>query len=364
VTQGGIVSSIEKITLRHLKQPLIRPYRLSYRIFEEFEPYVIEIEDDRGHHGFADGHISPGSSSETRTGGWNFLRQMIQRSLGLNTAVAKSSILAQFEESKVAATALVSAIEVLEDHPILKIHAETQLRLLTPINALDPNGIGKEVEDWLAMGFRTFKIKVGKDVEADLERVAVIQRAVAGRATLRLDANRAYSREQGEQFARSLDPAGIELFEQPCDSDDWDANAAVADVSTVPLMLDEPICTLDDIDRAAGIKGVGFCKLKLKRFGSLERLDEGLKRVKSNGMDAVLGDGLGSEIHGWLEACAARTTISNAGEFNGFLKPKDRLLQPELPFEDGAIRLPKDYRPALDRAAIQRFTVETLVFER
>ena len=358
------MSSIEKITLRHLKQPLIRPYRLSYRTFEEFEPYVIEVEDDRGQLGFADGHISPGSSSETRSGGWNFLRQMIQRSLGLNTAVAKSSILAHFEESKVAATALVTAIEVLEDHPILKVHGETQLRLLTPINALDPNGIGKEVEDWLAMGFRTFKIKVGKDVEADLERVAVIQRAVAGRATLRLDANRAYSREQGEQFARSLDPAGIELFEQPCDSDNWDANAAVAHVSTVPLMLDEPICTLDDIDRASGIKGVGYCKLKLKRFGSLERLDEGLKQVKSNGMNAVLGDGLGSEIHGWLEACAARATISNAGEFNGFLKPKDRLLQPELPFEDGAIHLPKDYRPALDRAAIQRFTIETLVFER
>jgi L-Ala-D/L-Glu epimerase len=358
VTPGGIVSSIEKITLRHLKQPLVRPYRLSYRTFEEFEPYVIEIEDDRGHHGFADGHISPGSSSETRAGGWNFLRQMMQMSLGLNTAVAKSSILAHFEESKVAATALVSAIEVLEDHPILKVHRKTQLRLLTPINALDLNGIGKEVEDWLAMGFRTFKIKVGKDVEADLERVAVIQCAVAGRATLRLDANRAYSREQGEQFARSLDPAGIELFEQPCNSD------AVANVSTVPLMLDEPICTLYDIDRAAGIKGVGFCKLKLKRFGSLERLDEGLKRVKSNGMDVVLGDGLGSEIHGWLEACAARATISNAGEFNGFLKPKDRLLKPELPFEGGAIHLPKDYRPKLDRAAIQRFTVETLVFER
>lgn len=358
------MSCIEKITLRHLKQPLIRPYRLSYRTFEEFEPYVIEVEDDRGRYGFSDGHISPGSSSETRAGGWSFLKEVIPSSLGLDTETAKSSILARFEESKVAATALVSAIEVLEDHPILKVTKDARLPLLTPINALDPSGIAKEVEDWLAMGFRTFKIKVGKDVEADLERVAVIQRAVAGRATLRLDANRAYSREQGEKFARSLDPAGIELFEQPCDSDDWNANAAVADVSTVPLMLDEPICTLEDIDRAAEIKGVSYCKLKLKRFGSLERLDEGLKRVKSNGMDVVLGDGLGSEIHGWLEACAALNTISNAGEFNGFIKPKDRLLKPQLPFENGAIHLAKDYRPALDRAAIQRFTVDTLVFER
>jgi L-alanine-DL-glutamate epimerase-like enolase superfamily enzyme len=186
---------------------------------------------------------------------------------------------------------------------------------------------------------------------------------VAGRATLRLDANRAYSRDAGERFAASLDPDGIELFEQPCDDRDWDANAAVARVSTVPLMLDEPICALADIDRAAEIKGVGYCKLKLKRFGSLSRLKEGLARVEANGLKAVLGDGLGSEIHNWLEAAVARTTITNAGEFNGFLKPKERLLSPPLPFEAGTLILPKAYWPALDRAAVERFTVETRCFE-
>jgi hypothetical protein len=127
-------------------------------------------------------------------------------------------------------------------------------------------------------------------------------------------------------------------------------------------MLDEPICTLDDIDRAAEISGVGFCKLKLKRFGSLARLEEGLRRVSANGMEPVLGDGLGSEIQSWLEACVARTTIDNAGEFNGFLKPRDRLLADPLPFRDGAVEMPAGYRPTLDPAAVERFTVERLQF--
>ena len=77
----------------------------------------------------------------------------------------------------------------------------------------------------------------------------------------------------------------------------------------------------------------------------------------------MLGDGLGSEIHNWLEAVVARTTITNAGEFNGFIKSRERLLSPPLPFEAGAVILPKDYRPTLDRAAIERFTVETACFE-
>jgi len=205
-------------------------------------------------------------------------------------------------------------------------------------------------------------LKVGKDVDADLARVAVIQKAVGERGTLRLDANRAFNRENGMRFASALGPAGIELFEQPCDSDDWEGNAAVAAVSTVPLMLDEPICSLADIERAAGIANVRFCKLKLKRFGSLERLHEGLTRVRDCGMEPVLGDGLGSEVQSWLEACVARDTIRIAGEFNGFLKPKHRLLDPPLPFAEGSIRLPAGYWPSLNRAAVEQFTTEKLEF--
>jgi L-alanine-DL-glutamate epimerase-like enolase superfamily enzyme len=357
------MSKVTRVSLRRLRLPLVQPYRLSYRTFEEFEPFLVEIEDDDGRHGFSDGHISPGSSSETREGGWTFLTETIASSIGRDTKDLKEHALARFAESKVAATLVVTAVEVLERDSVLEVPEATKLPLLTPINALERGGIAKEIEDWLTMGFATFKVKVGKDVEADLDRVVTIQRTVAGRATLRLDANRAYSQQAGEKFAASLDPEGIELFEQPCDDKDWDANAAVARVSTVPLMLDEPICTLADIDRAAEIKGVGYCKLKLKRFGSLSRLVEGLARVKANGLDAVLGDGLGSEVHNWLEAVVARTTITNAGEFNGFLKPRERLLTPPLGFDDGAVVLPAGYRPALDRAAVERFTVETVSFQ-
>ena len=353
---------LKSLTLRRLRLPLVRPYRLSYRTFDEFEPYLVEVADDSGHSGFADGHISPGSSSETREGGWAFMRERIPHMLGCDPQAAKDALLKHFETSKVATTALVCAIEVLEGNKLLNIDSDTTLPLLPPINAMDHAGIEKEVEAWLAQGFRTFKVKVGKDVDSDLARVKLIQAAVGKRATLRLDANRAFKRDEGMRFASTLDPAGIELFEQPCDSDDWEANAAVAAVSTVPLMLDDPICTLDDIARAAGIPGIRFCKLKLKRFGSLRRLHEGLTRVRDYGMEPVLGDGLGSEVQSWLEACVARSTIRNAGEFNGFLKPKDRLLNPPLTFADGSIRLPLGYRPLLDHSAVEHFTTTKVEF--
>jgi L-alanine-DL-glutamate epimerase-like enolase superfamily enzyme len=241
---------------------------------------------------------------------------------------------------------------MLEGAALLAPGRALRLPLLTPFNAATPETIAAEVERRLDEGFATFKIKVGSDVEADLARVAMIQQAANGRASLRIDANRGYDAAAGCRFASALDPAGIELFEQPCAAEDWAANERVAAVSSVPLMLDEPICALSDIERAAGIAGVGYCKLKLKRFGGLERLRRALDRVRECGMEPVLGDGLGGEIACWMEACVAQVTIRNAGEFNGFLKSTARLFAPTIGFEAGALVMPAGFAPEIDRAAL------------
>lgn len=339
---------IAEITLHWLDLPLVTPYRLSYRTFETFEPLLVELRDGDGRRGWGEAHISPGSSSETREGGDALARTLAPRLVGLKTAAAKREIAVRLEDSKVAASAFMAAVEMLEGSPLLEAKRETRLALLTAFNATAPQEVPAEVERRLGQGFRTFKIKVGTDVDADLARVAAIQKATEGRASFRVDANRAYNRNDGCRFAQALDPAGIELFEQPCAAEDWEANAAVAAVSTVPLMLDEPICDLPDIERAATIPNVGFCKLKLKRFGGPERLASALKKVRAVGLSPVLGDGLGCEVSCWMEACVARGLVENAGEFNGYLKPKGRLFAEPLPFENGALILPQGYRPEID----------------
>ena len=82
---------------------------------------------------------------------------------------AKAIIARNMAASKVAATALLTAIEMLEEHPLLRIDREVRLPLLTPFNSSTPKEIEKEVERRLEDGFRTFKIKVGKDADADAD---------------------------------------------------------------------------------------------------------------------------------------------------------------------------------------------------
>lgn len=355
--------SIRRITFRRLDLPLVKPYRLSYRTFRNFEPYLIEVEDDAGRIATGDAHISPGSSAETREGGLAYLQDRLPQLVGLDLAEAKALMLRDFTQSKVATTAVVTALEQLEGLALLRPAAPASLPLLMPVGSTDQAAIEAEVEDLVARGFATLKIKVGKDVAADITRMGWIQKAVAGRARLRVDANRAYDRAQAIEFVRGIDPEGVVLFEQPCEADLWDDNAAVAQASDIPLMLDEPICTDDDIDRAAGIKGVGFCKLKLKRFGGAERLHSGIRRVQDSGMQAVLGDGLGSDLHAWLEGCVAAACLDNAGEFNGYLKLEQGILADPLPCVDGSMQLPAGPAPAIDRARLDATTTLTFTYQ-
>ena len=220
----------------------------------------------------------------------------------------------------------------------------------------EPAALAEEIEALLARGFRTLKVKVGFDAHADLARVRRIQTLLDGRAEIRLDANRGFTREDGCRFAAALDPRSIQLFEQPCASGDWDANAAVARVSTVPVMMDESVYGFEGIDRAAGMAGVGFVKLKLKKLASIDRLREGLERIRAAGLVPVMGDGVATDICCWLEACVARVTLDNAGEMNGHLKLAEPLFAEPLPFVDGAIVLEPGYRPRPDPDRLERMT--------
>jgi len=258
-------------------------------------------------------------------------------------------------------TALVTAIEMLEGHPILTIEGPTRVPLIAIVNETDPGEIEHEVEDRLSEGYRTLKVKAGFDADADFRRVAFIQRSVAGRALLRIDGNQGFDKDTATGFAAALEPDGIELFEQPCAAGDWAAARAVAEASAVPTMLDESIYGFDDIDRAAADRAARFVKLKLMKMGGLTRLVDGLARIGRHAMTAVLGNGVATDLGCWMEACVAAKHVATAGEMNGFLKPRARLFAKPLEVLDGCLLLHPGI-PEIDPAALAELTRESAHF--
>ena len=58
-----------------------------------------------------------------------------------------------------------------------------------------------------------------------------------------------------------------------------------------------------------------------------------------------------------MEACIARVTIRNAGEFNGFLKPNVRLFREPLRFVAGELVLPSRFTPAIDARTLAAYEI-------
>ncbi len=356
VNRDNIVS---KVTIYRLDVPLIKPYKLSYNTFYSFEPLLIHIVDDQGNEGWGEQHISPGSSIETRDGGWTFARVISKLILNKKLYEAKEIILSNSSISIVASSAIYTAIEMLEKNNILINKSPLKLKLLTSFNAEEEPEIKDELDKVIEQGFTTIKIKVGKDVNLDLKKINIIQSHLEGRAKIRIDANRGYTKEEGCEFVAGLKPNYIELFEQPCDANNWEANAAVAKLSSIPIMLDEPICSVKDIEKASKLKGVGLCKLKLKRFLSITKLTEAIKYAHKLGLKIVLGDGLGTEINCLMEARIAEKLIDNAGEYNGFLKiePQARILSNPLKFKDGFLIISENWDLEIDRDKLEKYSI-------
>ena len=347
---------IHAVTVRVARIPLHTPYKVSGTVFHHFEPIIVEMWDGDGRYGFGEAVISEGYSHETFADGWRYCRDVAPSLVGKDLDEARALLEPGVADYPTAASTLFSALDVLSGHPLLDVPETTRVPILDPVHAHEPDALADELEASVARGFRTLKVKVGFDVEADLERVLRIQTVLDGRAEIRLDANRGFTREEGRRFAAALDPRGIQLFEQPCAAEDWESNAAVARVSTVPVMMDESIYGFEDIDRAAAMEGVGFVKLKLKKLASMDRLREGLERIRAAGLTPVMGDGVATDVCCWLEACVARVTLDNAGEMNGHLKLVEPLFTEPLPFEDGAIVLEPGYRPRPDPEKLERLT--------
>src|SRR5205085_4787058 len=258
------------------------------------------------------------------------------------------------------ATAFGTALEMLTGSHLLKLPADIAVPLVGLLNAKDEASMHGEFEHLLAAGYRTIKVKVGFDLDKDIQLVKTFQKVVNGRATIRLDANQAFTAEQGVRFVKALDPADIELFEQPCAAGDWDSHLAVARVAEVPLMLDESIYGIADIDKAAKLEAASYIKLKLMKLVTLDALSKAIERIRELGMKPVLGSGVACDPGCWMEGCIAARQIDNAGEMNGFLKTRSPLFPNALDFRDGAMRLKAGYSPQLDTASLDTYWLDSL----
>lgn len=334
------MSRLTEIRIERLSLPLVVPYKLAFGPVQAFDSVIVFIKDDEGRMGFGEATILTGYTPETIDGCWEAMGNLAHQCIGVTTEEAKASCINMHKPAPFTATAMASAIELLENADVFKTDEETPVPLLAILNAMDEKGIVEEINRHADAGYKTIKVKIGWEVESDLKRVAFIQSHLPEGVRIRIDGNQGYTKEDGIRFASTIDPHSIELLEQPCHMDDWDAAKAVGEASSVPYMLDESIYGEDEIKRAADLGCVQYIKLKLMKAGSAERLIKELQLIRDLGMTPVLGNGVAADPGCWMECCVARTMIDNAGEMNGFLKPVQSIFEQPMQVRNGNVILP------------------------
>lgn len=78
----------------------------------------------------------------------------------------------------------------------------------------------EQLTGWASEGLRAVKMKIGRDAQADVERVTAVQNVLKGRAELYVDANGAYTRKQALYQSNRFGDLGVTWFEEPVTSDD------------------------------------------------------------------------------------------------------------------------------------------------
>ncbi len=141
--------------------------------------------------------------------------------------------------------------------------------------------------------FKVYKVKVGGDVEYDLQFIRDINNFLNETVkdfTIRLDGNQGYTADSCLKMLDELERARIkiELFEQPVRRDDYVGLRSICSRSAVPIIADETVFSLDDCKRVIEEKLAHGVNIKIAKSGISESA-EILRTAKDAGLKVMIG---------------------------------------------------------------------------
>jgi len=166
----------------------------------------------------------------------------------------------------------------LRDEPLVEaigaIHDGTPVYGSGGFTSYDLSTLGEQLAGWVQAGIPRVKMKVGRDPEADFDRVRAARSAIGDGPRLFVDANGAYTRKQAQLWAQRFSDYDIRWLEEPVSSDDLeglrhlrDTGPAGMDIAAGEYGYDLPYfqhmldagavdCLQADVTRCLGITGV------------------------------------------------------------------------------------------------------------
>jgi L-alanine-DL-glutamate epimerase-like enolase superfamily enzyme len=196
-----------------------------------------------------------------------------------------------------------------------------------------------EAEDFVKKGFETLKIKIGQDVEEDVEKIKNVADQFP-QVNIRVDANQGYNLAQTRQFIKSVVGLNIELIEQPMPCKNLEKHAQVKKESHIPIMLDEDVYSIRDVEKIIDLDAADKVKSKLFKTGVRQSMQIS-QLLSEHDMDFVWGNGVESHIGAFteLKVASVMPNVNNTLETIGPLKLKENITNKKFDVRGGQINV-------------------------
>jgi L-alanine-DL-glutamate epimerase-like enolase superfamily enzyme len=196
----------------------------------------------------------------------------------------------------------------------------------------------QQVDQYAAMAFKDYKIKLSGDLEKDKEKLHYLVGANAG-ARIRLDANNLWQQASGAiAYLNSLE---IELFaiEEPLSANDYDGLREVTNTAKTKIILDESFLREEQFALIKDDPANWIINLRVSKMGGLLRSLKIALMARSYGIGIIIGAQVGETSLLTRSALTVANAnrdilIAQEGAYGTILLEKD-ICQPPLMFGKG-----------------------------
>ena len=288
-----------------LRAPLVSPFRIATGQHDELDNVLFRIELEDGMPGFGEAAVASHITGETVAQTMANLKEAGTALIGEDISDFRS-LLYSFKEKFDGNHAALAAFEmaVLDAFsramkvPLWRLFGEKAVKMSTDITVVIGSlpEAGAAAKDFFHRGFRSFKIKVGREPELDIERVLMVARC-APKAAIIIDANQAFTATSMLKFLKELKAKGVipRLLEQPVKKDDWDGLARLTRSAGILVCADESVGSLKAAVFALQRGAVNAVNIKLMKSGFLEG-EEIVRLARAKGARLMIGAMMGSSL--------------------------------------------------------------------
>ena len=367
---------IERVEVFGVAVPLIGEYKNAYLSKTVQKSAIVRITAGGGVSGLGNIDPTPGYSKEQTPEHLEVLRGKLAPLLIGMDATNVHAVLAKIElavkgflDSKaaieMACVDLAARLAGMPVHAYLGGAVKERLLFNAWIGILPPDEAAKETLAWKNKGFRSAKIKVGGNIEADRDRVKAVREAVGPDFQLRIDANAGYDADTSIQLAKRVAPFKLQLFEQPVPDHDIAGMARVrreANAVGLPIMADESVLDHASLIRIIKADAADLVKVKVMKQGGFINTRRMIATAEAAGIRCVVGHGFGLGVNTMAEIMLAATSsnVIDGLECVGPLKTADDIVTRRLDLSGGSLPLPSGpgLGVTLDEAKIAKYRLD------